>query len=65
VKLTKTEVILVAGDAVMLSIAIGAFFFPQLVDLRKELWGLFTGWNGALMLALKTGPDQPPTLPND
>ena len=53
-KFTKAEVILVCGDVAMLILAIGSFFFPQLVDLRKELWGVFMGWNAALMLALKT-----------
>jgi hypothetical protein len=60
--LTKTEKIIIVGDCVTLVLAIGSFFFPQLADLRKELWGIFIGYNSALMLALKTDSSPEPLI---
>jgi hypothetical protein len=58
-----TMAILIGGDLLFFVAAIGSYFFPQLADLRKELWGVFIGYNTGLMVALKVSGDDPKPLP--
>jgi hypothetical protein len=56
--------IILVADAVMLLVMIGSYFCPPLAPLRDELRGVFEGFNGALLLALKVGgTTAPPDAP--
>jgi hypothetical protein len=51
-------------DGITFLFAILSYFCPPLAPLRPQLWGVFEGFNGALLLALKVGgttatPDAP------
>jgi hypothetical protein len=49
--------ILVVGDVLTLTLAVASYFFPQLADLRAQLWGVFAGYNSGLLVALNVRHD--------
>jgi len=59
----STMAILIGGSVLFFLTAILSYFTPQLADLRKELWGVFVGYNTGLMVALKVSSDDPAPVP--
>lgn len=57
--------ILLCMDVFYFVCAVASFFFAPLMDLRKELWGVFVGFNSALLIALRVHGDIPKLPPEE
>lgn len=56
--------IVIIADALTLLLALCSYFLPPLQPLRAQLWGIFEGFNGALLMSLRVGgPTETPNAP--